>query len=517
MIGHTRENPTEVVIRSTTQGEALRSDVWVVNESEGMYASSCWISASGVTRGFSGGPVLNDAGLVVGIAMIKREDEGKVLALSPLVLRQVWTDMPSTLLPPAPTPIPLTSRQNGAAQLLPGIVVTGDIVGFSSLPARDQYKAWDKLVTVLDHELSRTSLIHARNFNVDGFVIVFPTAGRSSDDDHHGAVVDLIAQCMREAAANRDQEPAVSIRIALHEGNYQEIPSRATSPHLLGKAVTECLRVLSFNETGGTMVASDEFVKGWASRNGLEIYRRFAPGDPDLPVEIFLRRDDHHRIGIRAYIGDNGDRPPPLRLWLPSALDQLLDERVGAIAEEFSELVRSLPRPTRKRGTRSLTKSLSVRASLFVPQYMYNVHSLCPTQHRYIAGEGKGGGKTQYTLDGEGAGPAGRAFKTGKVQVLHNLPSFAEQPDAYIARLKEWGVDEVTVRGFNRHARTFIDIPFSLASTDPRHFQEPLGVLCIDVLEPLEHISADDLRRIAEFFRSDYGVALASLRLLRIL
>ncbi|MCA9568760.1 MAG: hypothetical protein KC656_13000, partial [Myxococcales bacterium] len=90
-------------------------------------------------------------------------------------------------------------------------------------------------------------------------------------------------------------------------------------------------------------------------------------------------------------------------------------------------------------------------------------------------------GRTRWALPAGNEAPAGpiaRAFVTGRSVALHGLPDPEDDEEAYLAAWLAHGVPAGVVDRFSRHARTLLAVPLGL-------FEEPAGVLCVDLLEPL--------------------------------
>lgn len=511
VVGHRTPIATKVISRKLLTAE-LKGEDRIVEK--GTVIPAFNLSVPDIAPGFSGSPVLlRGTRTVIGIAAIQEGVSG-ALALSPVALRFVSAELSAKLLPESSVTIPLRlDAGTPAAQTVQGFIVAGDIANFSSLSDNEQLAAWLKLVSVLDSILKEDPFVKAhssyvRNLKADSFTIAFPAVAQAADQDNHADLIHFAEECIQRMEQQDEHTQPYPIRIALHQGGYQEVLLKTLdNKHVIGTAVNDCQRLLGVSDEAGYIVASDAFVSGWYTRNGRQVDKYFRPSRREPSVQVFLHRDRPQ--GVRMYVGgQRASKPVPEGIWLPRALSDHLHQQIENLADACLELLLDT---AEEQQFQLSPAELALRASLFVPRPLEDEYCLCSTEYRHTVGLGKGHeGSTVYPLTESGVGPAGRAFVTNQIQVLHNLPDYREDPEAYLSEFRPWQVDEEAVRGFGRHSRAFIEIPFGI----PRN--KAMGVLCIDTVHPLSQFNVKQLREAAEILAYAYNYRLIFAALWRL-
>ncbi|MFZ4765559.1 MAG: hypothetical protein ACOYMN_11445, partial [Roseimicrobium sp.] len=106
------------------------------------------------------------------------------------------------------------------------------------------------------------------------------------------------------------------------------------------------------------------------------------------------------------------------------------------------------------------------------------------------------------------AGPPGKAFRLrGKPFILHKLPDYENESEAYIAELEKTALDRKTIEGFSRKPRTFACCAFPVPTKD--HDFDPKGVVCIDSPDPCEGLTQLDLEHFVLGVMAEIGEELA--------
>lgn len=384
-----------------------------------------------------------------------------------------------------------------------GFIVLIDIVDFSLLVADEQERCVRALWAAVEGHgavTSNSEVLHSGTG--DGILSAFPRNGVTVP--HH--VVLEFAEAVAHAA--EAHTPPFHIRVGVHEGEFARLHGLG-SLQVVGTGPNECARVCSIGD-GGHIVVSEEFVASWAKQSkGIHI--KFQPSEPDHPVEVFVKHGVSMRVRLfrraRADQPVGADEPVPRKFVVLDAVEA----RIRRILEEVEQLVLGevaarLPR------SNGLRERLSIRTSLCATRSTDGVTRLVPTDYRFNhAKDGVGKGVSQYRVQ-PAEGPPGAAYATGAVQAVVGLPAYERaRPNAYLEHVeRELNVPREVARRWQRHARSFLSVPFGLTSSKVD------GVLCIDILDPLVGFPRDDLLTLGALIEQQYAVLLAALWAVRI-
>lgn len=374
-----------------------------------------------------------------------------------------------------------------------------DIVGFSERSAVDQFTFVSHLMSVFEGD-SRVAEISARrgdkrpyfNSTGDGFLFAVPTDG---DAEVARAMCELAAELTRRAGEVRDSDGRpLQVRAGLHIGQLTKgLGDGARRKAMaIGHGLNWVARVAAL-AADGQVVASADFVNfiadqvepAWVDASFLP--SKQAVGGRRLGWRLQVK---HGRVAEILVLKAPGlsDQPPPalarnerIGFRLQKTLEQVGDAVAKTFVTPEGPLARSLealrPRLTLWIPEADGLMCIPPRVELpvdpsFSPAVSQRVWALPPTD------------------GGPPRGPVARAFITREPASALELPDWN---DARAQCLERWrdseNVEEVQVASFSRHARAILCLPLVGVS------DEPSGVLCIDVLDPL--VGAGDLVHLA--------------------
>ena len=161
---------------------------------------------------------------------------------------------------------------------------------------------------------------------------------------------------------------------------------------------------------------------------------------------------------------------------------------------------------------RGQVQALDARVSLWGELVESGVRKLGVTEYRRLAnGQRSQRHRRHIDVASDDLGPAGHAFVRNELVVILGLPDHdvVGVQQYHRALANRCRVSEPTVSRWSRHARAFVCIPFGVIDDRPQ------GVICIDLAQPLESISPEQARFIAQSLQRRYSVALAALWTLR--
>jgi hypothetical protein len=228
----------------------------------------------------------------------------------------------------------------------------------------------------------------------------------------------------------------------------------------------------------------------------------------DNPLHIFGKVEVQQGVRLWAWDGEKASN---------SRLVGLLDALDEAIRQHLREMEVELLAGLREAAPNLTAKRLGARVSLLAPQREDSRRMLRSTAFRVASfakhepGEMRlleAPGRTTYSVDGGGTGPAGLAFVKYDILGIFGLPKYAKKPDQYVNTLvRETGLSPKAVHSFGRHARAFLCLPIGLLDTSPDL------IVCIDCGHPLNTVDklSDVALMIAEGMRARHNEALAAL------
>lgn len=391
-----------------------------------------------------------------------------------------------------------------------GFVLVCDVINFSARDTADQVAIVRQLWNAAQsHPLyrRRARQIHI-NGTGDGLLIAFMTNPLVPHEEVLRFAEDLMKALARMPA------PA-TLRAAIHHGVFRSIAvlqSRRDPLHsqVVGTTVNEAQRLCGFAD-GGQIVVSEQFVDTWVSplhsRGRRDRWSMFPPRD-EPALEVYVKHNV--TLSIRWLLSARSNAIPSRVGMLQLIEDRLMQFLEGievALWKSLSRIEKSLSRGT-----------LSARVTILAPQAIRGNVKLVSTGVRFhFRDEGTRAGPTKYLLSGDGAGPPGRAFVSRGVVVRHKLPDYhagLAQKRRYLQLLAtEFGLDDQTVRKFQRKARSFLVFPFGLFDFKDC---DPDGVVCVDCGSPLAGFTIRRLRRAIQEVQRGNSLQLSTLWRLRL-
>lgn len=341
------------------------------------------------------------------------------------------------------------------------IILSVDIRDFSLMTPEEQGNAISLLWHVIDKN-KNNELYHHISPNEDGAVIVLPAYNHA-----YQYAIDQAKKWIVELAT---LPASVQVRISIHEGAVSKIKlPRLQDDIYFGTAINESRKLCSYAGNGHIAI-SDIFLERW-DLAGNANYNELRPGKGREPIDVMVKEDKH--IGIRILAPT--DSLPSSRLALLNVVDEQIMQILSDIEEAFVGFLRSL-------GMKNVQNKTSPRVSILTPIKRHGNRFLASSAFRYHATASHiRKGTTFYDIEPPGAGPCGRAFVSGKIQVAAGLPDPVKNTKAYFKTWEtKWHMPQENVKGFSRPSQAIISIPFGLDEWPYR-----LGIICIDCLHPL--------------------------------
>ncbi len=375
-------------------------------------------------------------------------------------------------------------RRRTAQSANAGLIVIGDVTNFSRMAMKDQRRVVEGLWEFIQAKVSDGMEVNGTG---DGALVTF----WDNDWSHH-QVVEFAEKWIDHMA--KLPTPAM-LRVGLHQGPFQVVEIKGLSrKEIVGTGPNDCARIVSFGD-GGHIIATDQFVHGWAQFEGDGVFQHFQPPSKQ-GIEVFVKHDIPQ--SIRIFRRNSPSQQPPKRI----AHLQQVEDSLNKILREIESLFTKALQAYRKNLT---PERVSARVSILAPRGEY----LESTKYRFHRTEPTVKGNTHYSINGEGAGPPGKAFVQRQVQILNGLPDFLTDEDAYVQKMISSGLSEDVIRNFGRKSRAFMDIPVGFPES-----QVDL-VVCIDTENPLT-VPRHGLELIATNIAEDFREPLALLWRLRV-
>lgn len=387
-------------------------------------------------------------------------------------------------------------------------ILIADIEGFSPLPDAQQRYLSPRLWSFVEaHPLVRRLGDECPcNGTGDGILVA---ATRNDANVEHGEFLALAEEIVDHMAGGAYP---CRVRVGVHEGPLRRIDGLGKT-QVVGTGPNICARVTSIGD-GGQVIVSERFVQSYVDEVGASVLSRFEPGVEEAPIEVFVKHGESVRIRqLVAQMGRSSRpqgaieraRTAPGKLEALQHVESRIRQRLVRIERGIVEALGQLdPHVT--------PSTLSTRVSLLAPQGSPGERVLSATSfrfHRHSSFVGRG--MARYSLEGDGAGPPGRAFVDRKVIALTRLSPFdCDKPDLYCRKLvTRWGLETSNIVAWQRKPRSLIAIPIGIRpdKTD--------AVICIDLDDPLANVPIASVRKVAERMMVLHGEALAALWALR--
>lgn len=395
-----------------------------------------------------------------------------------------------------------------------GFVVVSDVFDFGGRDTNSQRNAMTTLWKChLEDDLFTDKHVQAiANPHGDGVSAAFP----NMDPSRPTKAIEVLQFAGRLLKGMR--KGSFEIRVGIHVGVFSIIKVDRGRPVALGPTANDCQRISAFGDSGH-ILCSEAFVD-MLQDEGADM-KDF---DPPLHVPAFsIFKRKFAELDIRLFTGMDASALPPVRYEVATAVDQLL-KRI--LVPGIQDLLLAGLAQIRKN---SLTpEGLGARVSIFAPRREESRRYLYPSPFRehMFDRDSLRPGRTRYAIDEKEQGLLGLAFSTGKPTVKKGLPDWRLGPQAqqgYITILGQFGLTERVIRGWQRHSRAILCIPFGLfdlsadSGSDPRkELREPDGVVCIDTDSPLDEYMDAELLEVLETIRTQMGRQLATLWRLRL-
>lgn len=382
-----------------------------------------------------------------------------------------------------------------------GYILVADIVGFSERSQKEQVRMVQHLLATHRDDpfvASRKGEPSYLNSTGDGFVYATSSEGDLELPlQFFELAIRLVQGAGRfEGAKGRPME----IRVGLHFGSLTSNIDGGEG-FSVGSGINWAARICDLCAPSQVLV-SEELVA--------EIRARI--DDEALADRVFPRAEEpwfsaqvkHNRTArFRVLLDPALSKAAPPRLARGELIGRHLRQALEILGESIAV---SLCR--KGESVKAATKRLNPRLTVWVPNSNGVLHSLRPRVVLPPApGAPTGPSRTAWAASGTPMGPVSAAF-IGKAPVcLLDFPDPAKDPEGYEARWGGCNVPAEVVEGFSRRARSFLALPLIL-------FEEPAGVLCVDLMDPLTGQDALALVLIDELqLRSGYFLsALLHLR-----
>lgn len=377
-----------------------------------------------------------------------------------------------------------------------------DVVSFSERLPVDQAAMIRHLLVVLAEERTRhlSDCQEAYvNSTGDGFVLAAPMDG---DMDLAARLVNLTEAIVGRAGEHKDGTGrALQIRGGLHVGNVlTRLDAPGAETFAVGDGLNWVARVASA-AAPGQVLASEEFVDAMLKTSGYDAAReRFHPPPSaehdDGPFRVRVKHD--RSASVRVTVGKNLSHAVPPAIERATRIAGHVHTALELVGQSIAAGLAGPDEPPAAALAR-----LQPRLTIWRPR-KDRLHPVPPRVELGAAGSlGQIKTDTTWALPAEGAVPAGplaQAFVHGAPRWLLDLPLPSHAPE-YEAAWAHVGVPAHVVRGFTRKPRAILALPLQL-------LDEPVGVVCIDLLDPLS--DADDVveRILREvLLRSSYLLA----------
>jgi len=369
--------------------------------------------------------------------------------------------------------------------------------------------------------------------------------------DHKDVYRELIESCEKWIRSVAEIDSALSLRVAIHKGDFYPVVEKLPSQVIVGPDVLHCSRLVQL-ASGGQVIVSEEYRDHWQNFDRRS-YSRFVAEERLKPSgdNAFLfwqkpnssRRDRYIVPSEQEHSPSNAEKRAALSIRTARRLmaDLQADLAVYLQSElERSESDQDVP------GLFELgdlevepDPKLYGRISIFrldpkKPNQLVCWLRLDRDHNEDSEGEPEelDSMKTTDWMDLEfpsatvystnpPKGPVGHAFAEKILKIQRGLPDWAKGPKArkdYRDSMKNWGFTPAMTDKMLHHSRALLAIPFSesdLERTDSANkptsaagTDRPIVVIGIDWDDPLDFIDGDE---VFEEFISDFSIYRFSL------
>lgn len=292
----------------------------------------------------------------------------------------------------------------------------------------------------------------------------------------------------------KDASKSFELRCALHFGDAHPIDLPDGRIEFSGTGLNEISRIIPFAREGQTIFSHD-FVKPFENARSAPA-RKFALGlfPPVLQPAYTVSVKNAVRIAVRW---DSSDISAKMT-------DVLL--AVKHIELELEYLLRFMKTATNFEST----KSKPTRISVFTParDQSGRIAFLEPSNFRVSSPQiNTQTSKTLYLM--EPAQGIAKAWHKRSPIILAHLPDPSNDPQSYFLTIRrKFGLPKMSTEQWAHFQRSFISIPIVPYGAAA---EKPIAVLCFDSADPLDHLSDEELKFIANSLEKESTTRLGPL------
>lgn len=378
---------------------------------------------------------------------------------------------------------------------------------------------------------------------IDGALIALPM---DELKDFKDVYCELIESCERWIQSVSEVDPALSLRVAIHQGNFFPVLEKLSSQVIVGPHALHCSRLVRL-ASGGQVIISEEYRDYWeesdkGSYNKFIADKRLHPSG-DRPVLFWQKPNTPSRIRYvvpSEQVHSPSDAEKRAALAIRTARRLMAELQADLAVYLQSELDEADPNLFNLENSRGEPDpKLYGRISIFRLDPEKPNQLVCwlrldrdHNEDSEGASEELDSMKTTDWMDLEfpsatvystnpPRGPVGHAFASKILKIQRGLPDWSKGLAAkkvYRDTMKNLGFTQPMTDKMLHHSRALLAIPFSESdlektdsankSTSAAGFDRPMGVICIDWDDPLDFITGDE---VFEEFISDFSVYRFSL------
>jgi hypothetical protein len=378
---------------------------------------------------------------------------------------------------------------------------------------------------------------------IDGALIALPLYELK---DHKDVYRELIESCEKWIRSVAEIDPALSLRVAIHQGNFFPVLEKLPSQVIVGPHALHCSRLVRL-ASGGQVIISEEYRDYWeesdkGSYDKFVADKRLHPSG-DRPVLFWQKPNTPSRIRYvvpskKEHVRTSAEKRAALSIRTARRLMAELQADLAVYLQ--SELDEADPKLFNLENSGGEPDpKLYGRISIFRLDPEKSNQLVCWLRLDRDHNEDSEGEseeldsmKTTDWMDLEfpsatvystnpPKGPVGHAFAEKILKIQIGLPDWTKSPKArkdYRDSMKKWGFTPAMTDRMLHHSRALLAIPFSesdLENTDSANkptsaagTDRPMGVICVDWDDPLDFIDGDE---VFEEFISDFSVYRFSL------
>ncbi|WP_438481018.1 adenylate/guanylate cyclase domain-containing protein [Oleiharenicola lentus] len=411
---------------------------------------------------------------------------------------------------------PLAKRTRGRKNPFndAGFVLICDIVDFSRLPHEKQDKAVTRLWSYLKANHKNGLLKDPKNYVVngtgDGLMLAYFSHNTTI---RHEQFIEFAAGMIKHMS--KGKKP-FQLRVGVTQGPFGFVqPPGAQARQAVGTGINQCARLVTVGDND-TVTVSEDFINKWGQRSESSIQQLFVPTADKPAHDVVIKRGE--LLSLRFYAPQgSGLNSASKKIESFRVVRELITRQLDAMEKALIDLLHFAQPELRQ-------TPLDIRISVLNERRLNPFASaLCTTDYRHHAGGNGIKAGTAYPLTEKGTGPVGSAYAQNTICVVHNLPEWltndSHSKEAYYRLYTENrpydALGREQVDGFGRHARAFLTFPFSLMKADPAKKLYPDGAICIDIMQPLQGFTREQLEIFTGQLQSKYSDALAQLWRLR--